>query len=143
MVPEGFACDPLEAVALYGKTKMFFAHNQAETCVWCAGLYGKHQDFPVGNLVPGLPEYTLEIFRAKQAMAFAETGTAHECGNVPSGGELGATLGTTALEYKTATTACHTGTKTVSTSALQYAGLESTFHNDIRVVIQCLLEQSS
>lgn len=124
---ETFPYQAFYPIALDRITGVLYRNNGAETRVAQFIVFRKHGDISIADLDVALLEYSLETGGCQQAVRGGIGGAGARQGD-GSDRKTRATFCPASLDDKTSVLGAHTGTETVSTLALQVAGLECSLH---------------
>ena len=126
---------PLDPVAPHRSPYVLLADHQSQTGMANGVAPRQYQELGLTYLEIGTIENPLELGGVQQPLGFVKAG--HQQGSCPlqqgtvsgqSGDQAMTALGATTLEDQTALGSGHAGPKTMGTLALEYAGLEGSFH---------------
>ena len=131
LVAEHFSDDALEAISLDGVFYVLPGDDNAQSMMIESVAGRQEEEILVGGTNLDRVENAAVGGSIKQTILPREGVVVHCCQCRASGGEALAALGTTAVNQLAAALGGHARAKTVRALALQYAGLERSFHDEI------------
>ena len=124
---EAFTNQTLQSIAIDRAPDLFLRNCQAQPRRLLPGPDGQYREIRICRTFRAR-EHPFEFRRSQQAHPTRES-IVRNAPAPESGDQAGTALGAACVQHLTTTSCRHAGTKTVGTSALDAAGLKSTFHD--------------
>ncbi len=141
LMTKRFPDEPFQPIAINRAARLLLRDRQTETgravrhrCP------GQHSELTIGD-ARGFLKDALEVGRRQQAHRARKATVRNRSDPVAdqrSGSQAGAALGAASAQNLTTTAGCHAGTESVGTGTFQAAGLKSTFHDRIPILISVM-----